>query len=221
MRPSVGSYDSSPLAGHVAGKPSSPGKVRTPPGAQTHHKQHTFTTSRIPPKFPGTGPNHRNATCFALVIVDCAGRTANVTKHARLVHTCPREKTYPERRWRGTSRSPRHSRRHAPCVACVVARSHTHIRKAGFARQDCAPNTISPAATLPHRSIYVMQARRWRTKTEIAASALQKFCPKSSRSARRRRGVATPRAASANDAKSPQITAAPFPPCFNHIILYT
>ena len=103
-------------------------------------------------------------TCFALVIVDRAGRTANLTKHARLVHTCPREKTCPERRWRGTSRSPRHSRRHAPCVACVVARSHTHIRKAGFARQDCAPNTISPAATLPHRSIYVMQARRLRKK---------------------------------------------------------
>ena len=79
-------------------------------------------------------------------------------------HTCPREKTYPERRWRGTSRSPRHSRRHAPCVACVVARSHTHIRKAGFARQDCAPNTISPAATLPNRSMYVMQARRLRKK---------------------------------------------------------
>ena len=79
-------------------------------------------------------------------------------------YTCPREKTYPERRWLGTSRRPRHSRRHAPCVACVVARSHTHIRKAGFARQDCAPNTISPAATLPNRSIYVMQARRWRKK---------------------------------------------------------
>ena len=33
-----------------------------------------------------------------------------------------------------------------------------------YARQGCAPNSMSTAATLPHRSIYVMQARRLRKK---------------------------------------------------------
>ena len=33
-----------------------------------------------------------------------------------------------------------------------------------YARQDCAPNSMSTAATLPHKSIYVMQARRLRKK---------------------------------------------------------
>ena len=50
------------------------------PGAQTRHKQQTYPTSRIRPKFPRTRPSPRNATCCASVMVDRAGRTANDVK---------------------------------------------------------------------------------------------------------------------------------------------
>ena len=114
-----------------------------------------------------------------------------MSKHAppveerRLPHTCPRENTYPERRWRGTCRGTRHSRRHALCVACVVARRHTNIRKAGL-RTELDVNSGDSTPQVDIRNAGATLAQKNGTGRIGATKVLSKIESERAASTRRR-----------------------------------